>query len=755
MKKSFLLAVGLVPFLWLEGTNVCQAASNLVLKARTIVWQPGISPGLSNQLHQASFTGARVPAFVQFANALSPTNHQVLTNSDVRLEEYLHDSAYSVSLPSQGFMNNTNVQGLIFAAEPVLPIDKLQLPLPLNTNQLACWAYDPQNNTLRILVGFWQAADDAAIAQSLTNAGLTGVPYGADNSWAVIAPLPSITNLANELSVKTIQVGPVPFLPLNKFGRLTARTDAAQHFTYVPASAAAPKGLMATYPDPGLSGTNVRIAICDDGVDEKHNDLRHVKPDGTAGQPRFYAPRAKDSAHGTHVASIAAGNGFNFMNSNQQEPFLHRGHAPEALIGDYPNFGGSTQLFYKALNLENTDVSNHSYLQSHTRYDLIASSLDIIVRGDAKVKGPGGVLINIFPRPSVWGAGNCGVAAQYPDNPVGEEEEGYFSVYTSAKNTISVGSVDTDTGRRSTSSSCGPTFDGRIKPDLVAPGQHNANSGIVAARINTQGYEGLVGTSQAAPVVTGIIALMMQKHKTNCASATCPELPPAMYKAILIHTADDLVKTNSTDPPTLTEFPEDKGGINPDTLQPVQYGIGPDFATGYGLVNAAGACAKIVQPGCLAQGVITPTVNSQTWQMVVPAGSGPVKVVIAWDDLPAATSSVAETTPRLVNDLDLTLQEPGNLTPYKPWVAKPLDPGGSPEKGNPNPVNPLLAKANAERTEDHLNNVEMVSVDPPPPGTWPAPVSWQITVSGFKLPFGGTQPFSLVSSHPISPIIGP
>ncbi len=76
-------------------------------------------------------------------------------------------------------------------------------------------------------------------------------------------------------------------------------------------------------------------------------------------------------------------------------------------------------------------------------------------------------------------------------------------------------------------SSRGPTGDGRVKPDLVAPGEK------VTAPVPGGGQKTLDGTSQAAPHVSGVAALMLARH---------PELigQPAEVKRVLMATATDL-----------------------------------------------------------------------------------------------------------------------------------------------------------------------------------------------------------------------
>jgi subtilisin family serine protease len=97
------------------------------------------------------------------------------------------------------------------------------------------------------------------------------------------------------------------------------------------------------------------------------------------------------------------------------------------------------------------------------------------------------------------------------------------------KSIITIGACDKPVGGNPEDiadySGCGPTLDGRIKPEIVAVG-----TGVQSANSTTAGgYIGKTGTSMAAPLVAGAIALLFENE---------PDLNQDSIKALLTQTAD-------------------------------------------------------------------------------------------------------------------------------------------------------------------------------------------------------------------------
>ena len=106
------------------------------------------------------------------------------------------------------------------------------------------------------------------------------------------------------------------------------------------------------------------------------------------------------------------------------------------------------------------------------------------------------------------------------------EWQGHLSLPADARRVIAVGGTTPD-DEVADFSAFGPTADGRIKPDVVAPGDY-----IYSAIPGTSDeYDRGRGTSFAAPLISGVAALLLEAH---------PEWDPEQVATALMWTAQDL-----------------------------------------------------------------------------------------------------------------------------------------------------------------------------------------------------------------------
>jgi len=109
-------------------------------------------------------------------------------------------------------------------------------------------------------------------------------------------------------------------------------------------------------------------------------------------------------------------------------------------------------------------------------------------------------------------------------NSAGNEYEGYctLGIPADAEHVITVGAVDA-AGNRADFSSTGPTYDGRIKPDVMAQGQGT----YVASSWGSNPYQYGSGTSFSNPVLAGAVACLRQAFPTASVQQICDALRAA------------------------------------------------------------------------------------------------------------------------------------------------------------------------------------------------------------------------------------
>jgi serine protease AprX len=321
----------------------------------------------------------------------------------------------------------------------------------------------------------------------------------------------------------------------------------------------------------GLTGTGIGVAVIDSGV---AGDLVDFK--GSDGRSRVVAnvvtaPGAQKAGdglgHGTHVAGIIAGNSFN---RDPRDPLYgdYVGVAPDVnliAIKASDEVGNSTVL----------DVINGiQFVVDHkTQFNIRVLNLSLSTDVPQSYKtDPLDAAVEY-----AWQHGIVVVAA------AGNRGSDYDAVKYSPGNdpfVISVGGSDeqgdSGKGARAYWSSAGRTQDGFFKPEVMAPGAHivstlapnSAFQYLCPACVISGAYFKAGGTSMAAPVVSGAVALLLQAK---------PGLTPNQVKAALMAT-DKPIKGSYAGQIDL-EAAASLGGPGPGIgpIPPANAGIAPNY----------------------------------------------------------------------------------------------------------------------------------------------------------------------------------
>ena len=304
----------------------------------------------------------------------------------------------------------------------------------------------------------------------------------------------------------------------------------------------------------GLTGKGVGVAVIDSGVTGWHDDLTNtgsdVYPYGNQRVSAFVdfvngrTTPYDDNGHGTHVAGTILGNGYD---SNGQKA----GMAPEASLVALKvldaNGGGTISNIIAALDWV---AANHAQYNIRVVNMSVGASItesfwtDPLTLAAKRVVDAGVVVVTA--------AGNAG------KNAAGQPQYGGISAPGNAPWVLTVGASSTNgtpfrgDDTMASFSSRGPTYiDWSAKPDLVAPGAGTVSLADPASTFYTKDaqflipgslstaftpYLSLSGTSMAAPVVAGTVALMYEAN---------PNLTPNQVKAILEYTAQEYPNYNA------------------------------------------------------------------------------------------------------------------------------------------------------------------------------------------------------------------
>jgi serine protease AprX len=380
---------------------------------------------------------------------------------------------------------------------------------------------DKESSESAVIIEFNDESDAANLVAG--NGGKAGRRLGILKARVARMPNRKLKALANDSRVKRIHLD----RPAKSFAGRTAVTVGAR----------AVRELM------GYDGTGIGVAIVDSGITQWHDDLTMANGQGqrVAHFVDFingYTQAYDDYGHGTHVAGVVAGNGYDMNGARTAiAPGAHL-IALKALNG---NGTGTISSIIAAIDyaVANKDALNIRVLNLSLGAAVTESYLTDPLTLAAKRAVDAGIVV-------VASAGNLGKAAN------GKPQYGAIGSPGNAPWVITVGASSTNgtvlrqDDTMASFSSRGPTmYDYAAKPDLVAPGfgtvslsdpvskfYTTKSSFLLGGLLSTSysPYLTLSGTSMAAPVVSGTIALMLQAN---------PNLTPNLVKAILQFTSQE------------------------------------------------------------------------------------------------------------------------------------------------------------------------------------------------------------------------
>lgn len=442
------------------------------------------------------------------------------------------------------------------------------------------------------------------------------------------------------------------------------------YFTTTNQTAADVTGTRHLYPGErmnlGLTGAGLQIGIWDEG----HALGRHSELAGRVS----YGDEAEESHHATHVAGTLSATGLDAE---------ARGMAYEGLVRSYDWKNDATEMTNEAAG--GLLVSNHSYSTiagwhfgdvegngdgwywmgdpsvsavedvafgwydvQAVQYDRVTYTnpyyLPVVAAGNDRIdRGP---VSGTYRALDPYGTYQTYDVSQRRI-PADGGSDGYDTITGGglAKNVLTVGSIGSsgfgEAARMSSFSSFGPTDDGRIKPDLVGLGE---NLYSLSAE-GTATYARSSGTSMATPNVAGSLLLLQQQYL----EAFGDFMLSASLKGLVLHTATDLGRP------------------------------GPDYQSGWGLLNAEAASQQIIESMTNPIGLLEEVLDDgdtfgRTFSV---PNHGPLRITLSWTDHPSVrrplvgSSSLNDPAPHLRNDLDVRLIRNATGDVYFPYTLDP------------------------------------------------------------------------------------
>ncbi len=649
-------------------------------------------------------------AIVQLRGPIAPADRAALEQTGLALLEYLPDFAYLVRGSPQQLAAAAHLPQ-VAGSSPLTLADKLDSAL-LRTIARG----DASAGPVRVLG--WPN-DAGALDRDLRAASLRAVGPASIDSLLRTAALPS---------VRWIEPLSQPRL-LNDVARTIMHVDSA-------------------WQDHGLYGAGQIIGVADSGLDTGNPATLSADFAGRLVATHMLAvggDLADTYGHGTHVTGSVAGAGV----QSGAQPAQHQysgsfaGVAPEAGLV-IQAFEADTQGAIIGLDPDYYKLFGQAYADGARLHTDSWGDTTSAVPGPAQYGGyPSGSRDAdrfMWDHPDMtifFAAGNSGRdgvpnASNFCVGGDGVIDPDSLLAPATAKNVISVGASESqrtsggDSGLpwfyfdtfsfcfaaapirldlpsdnpegMAAFSSRGPTDDGRVKPDLVAPGinivsnrSHAPNAGVLWGVNETNpNYVYSGGTSMSTPLAAGAGALVRQW----LIARGMADPSAAAVKATLLNTTHD--------------------------MGPGQYGTGatreipaarPNNVDGWGRVDLGFMSAPAPytiwvddHASGLATGQSATYSSAPSRSLMVLDSAQPLRVMLAWTDPPGSLSAQK----KLVNDLDLIVTGPDGT----------------------------VYRGNSSASGDRLNNVEGIVIDHPPLG------QYRVEVRGYNVPIG-SQPYAL------------
>ena len=508
---------------------------------------------------------------------------------------------------------------------------------------------------------------------------VTMVPLVAEDAEAVAASIKAAGGQPYEISVKgrgRVRAN----IPAREVVALAARGDVRWAERHVRPkllnNVAVRPGLMNVTPVrdvQGLTGRGQVVTLADSGLDTGNpatlmadftNRIAFLETvDGCLSYDRY--------GHGTHVAGSLAGDGSLSAGEFRGVAYGARFNVWQCLSSDgYLYLPDDDSLF------QPDPVHSPSYIHSGSWGGGVASEYDVdcVNKDDWMWSHPETL--------AVFAAGNENGRPYSILSPAG------------AKNVIAVGATESLRPERvyggeyesdnpssiASFSSIGPMADGRVKPDICAPGTQIVSTrsskkiGSYSRGTYNDNYAYDSGTSMATPMVSGSAALVRQwlVERRGCTGG----MPTAaLMKAVLTGGAYDMSHDSGTN----------VGGAAPNSAQ------------GWGRVDLGeslyptNASVKLVDR--------IPFADGESFSLrVTTTNAAPLAVQLVWTDCPGEYGAAQA----LVNDLDLVVS---NETTGAVWCGNGVAGG------------------------DHTNTVESVRIPSAPAATY------SVTVKGVQVPY--------------------